>query len=44
LSRIRKPGDLIYIKAGVPHEVVVTVLALFLVWRYRAAFAGLVQP
>jgi uncharacterized membrane protein YphA (DoxX/SURF4 family) len=29
---------------GLPPAIVVTVLELFLVWRYRAAFAGLVQP
>ena len=29
---------------GLPMAVVVSVLALFLVWRYRANFAGLVKP
>ena len=30
--------------SGLPIAIVVTVLELFLVWRYRGAFAGLVQP
>jgi putative oxidoreductase len=29
---------------GLPPAVVVTLLELFLVWRYRDAFAGLVRP
>jgi putative oxidoreductase len=29
---------------GFPPALVVTALELFLVWRYRAAFAGLVRP
>lgn len=29
---------------GLPPAIVVTVLELFLVWRYRDAFAGLVRP
>jgi putative oxidoreductase len=29
---------------GLPPAIVVTVLQLFLVWRYRSAFAGLIQP
>jgi uncharacterized membrane protein YphA (DoxX/SURF4 family) len=29
---------------GFPPALVVTVLELFLVWRYRQAFAGLLQP
>jgi len=29
---------------GFPPALVVTVLELFLVWRYRDAFAGLVRP
>src|SRR5712671_4484114 len=30
--------------AGLPLALVVTVLSLFLVWRYRGNFAGLVRP
>jgi hypothetical protein len=30
--------------AGLPLALVVTALALFLVWRYRANFSGLVRP
>jgi len=30
--------------AGLPMALVVSVLALFLLWRYRANFAGLVKP
>jgi putative oxidoreductase len=29
---------------GFPPALVVTVLELFLLWQYRAAFAGLLQP
>ena len=29
---------------GLPMAIVVAVLALFLLWRYRANFAGLVKP
>ena len=29
---------------GFPPAIVVTVLELFLLWRYRDAFAGLVRP
>src|SRR5882762_6604872 len=29
---------------GVPPAIVVTVLELFLVWRYRDAFAGILRP
>jgi hypothetical protein len=29
---------------GLPPAIVVTVLELFLVWRYRDAFAGLLRP
>lgn len=29
---------------GLPLAIVVSVLALFLVWRYRTNFAGLVKP
>src|SRR5207253_10117845 len=29
---------------GLPPAVVVTILELFLVWRYRGAFAGIVRP
>jgi len=29
---------------GVPPAIVVTVLELFLLWRYRAAFAGILRP
>jgi putative oxidoreductase len=29
---------------GFPPAIVVTVLELFLVWRYREAFAGLLRP
>jgi len=29
---------------GFPPAIVVTVLELFLLWRYRAAFAGILQP
>ena len=29
---------------GLPMAIVVSVLALFLLWRYRANFAGLVKP
>jgi uncharacterized membrane protein YphA (DoxX/SURF4 family) len=29
---------------GLPPAIVVTVLELFLVWRYREAFAGIVRP
>jgi hypothetical protein len=29
---------------GFPLALVVTALELFLLWRYRAAFAGLLQP
>jgi putative oxidoreductase len=29
---------------GFPPALVVTALALFLLWQYRAAFAGLLQP
>jgi len=31
-------------RAGLPMALVVAVLALFLLWRYRANFAGLVRP
>jgi uncharacterized membrane protein YphA (DoxX/SURF4 family) len=31
-------------RAGLPVAAVVSVLALFLLWRYRANFAGLVKP
>jgi uncharacterized membrane protein YphA (DoxX/SURF4 family) len=30
--------------AGLPMAIIVTALALFLLWRYRANFAGLVKP
>ena len=30
--------------SGLPMAIVVAVFALFLLWRYRANFAGLVQP
>jgi hypothetical protein len=30
--------------AGLPMAIVVSALALFLVWRYRENFAGLVRP
>jgi uncharacterized membrane protein YphA (DoxX/SURF4 family) len=30
--------------AGLPLALVVTALSLFLVWRYRGNFAGLVRP
>jgi uncharacterized membrane protein YphA (DoxX/SURF4 family) len=30
--------------SGLPMAVVVSVLALFLLWRYRTNFAGLVEP
>ena len=30
--------------SGLPIALVVSALALFLLWRYRANFAGLVQP
>jgi len=29
---------------GFPPALVVTVLELFLVWQYRNAFAGILQP
>lgn len=29
---------------GLPMAIVVAVLALFLLWRYRSSFAGLVKP
>jgi putative oxidoreductase len=29
---------------GLPPAIVVTILELFLVWRYREAFAGIVRP
>src|SRR5882762_7083289 len=29
---------------GLPMAIVVSVLALFLLWRYRSSFAGLVNP
>ncbi|HXX42831.1 MAG TPA: DoxX family membrane protein [Chthoniobacterales bacterium] len=29
---------------GFPPAIVVTILELFLLWRYRAAYAGLAQP
>ena len=29
---------------GLPPAIVVTILELFLVWRYRDAFKGIVQP
>lgn len=29
---------------GFPPAIVVTVLELFLIWRYRSAFAGIFQP
>ena len=29
---------------GLPMAVVVSILALFLLWRYRTNFAGLVKP
>jgi putative oxidoreductase len=31
-------------RSGLPLALVVAVLALFLLWRYRTNFAGLVQP
>ncbi|HEV3098680.1 MAG TPA: hypothetical protein VGY75_03085 [Candidatus Udaeobacter sp.] len=30
--------------AGLPPAVVVTILELFLVWSYRASFAGILRP
>jgi putative oxidoreductase len=30
--------------SGLPIAIVVTVLELFLVWRYRDAFAGILRP
>lgn len=30
--------------SGLPIAIVVSALALFLLWRYRSSFAGLVQP
>ena len=30
--------------SGLPMAIVVAVFALFLLWRYRANFAGLVKP
>ncbi len=30
--------------SGLPMAIVVAVLALFLLWRYRAIFAGLLKP
>jgi putative oxidoreductase len=30
--------------AGFPPAIIVTVLEVFLVWRYRAAFTGIFQP
>ena len=30
--------------AGLPMAIIVSALALFLLWRYRANFAGLVKP
>ncbi|MBV9659237.1 MAG: DoxX family membrane protein [Verrucomicrobia bacterium] len=31
-------------RTGLPMAAIVAALSLFLLWRYRAAFAGLVQP
>ena len=31
-------------RSGLPMAAIVAALSLFLLWRYRAAFAGLVQP
>jgi putative oxidoreductase len=31
-------------RAGLPIALVVSALVLFLLWRYRASFAGLVKP
>ena len=31
-------------RTGLPMAIVVSVLSLFLLWRYRANFAGLVKP
>ena len=31
-------------RSGLPIAIVVSVLALFLLWRYRSNFAGLVKP
>jgi uncharacterized membrane protein YphA (DoxX/SURF4 family) len=31
-------------RSGLPLALVVSALALFLLWRYRASFTGLVQP
>lgn len=31
-------------RSGIPMAVVVSVLALFLLWRHREAFAGLLRP
>jgi hypothetical protein len=30
--------------AGLAPAILVTILELFLVWRYREAFAGIVRP
>ena len=30
--------------SGLPMAIIVAVLALFLLWRYRVSFAGLVKP
>jgi putative oxidoreductase len=35
---------LLMLPEGLPPAIVVTILELFLVWRYRDAFKGIVQP
>jgi len=36
--------DILLDRTGLPMGIVIAVLALFLVWRHRSAFAGLVRP
>ena len=36
--------DILLDRTGLPMGIVIAVLALFLVFRYRSAFAGLVRP
>jgi putative oxidoreductase len=36
--------DIFLDRSGLPFGIVIAVLALFLLWRYRSSFAGLVKP
>jgi hypothetical protein len=40
----RRPYVVLMLPEGLPPAIVATILELFLVWRYRDAFKGIVQP